>query len=116
MRFKVPDEDIHPLANPEYSDFEGYRYLRKSMHQWPHGVLEMNETNIDEYFERYYSMEAHPFFNLVCTPFDPPLKYGTTQEESKKLFVDCFKDEVFSTAFLGCHPPKSANFDIFYGK
>ena len=116
MRFKVAEEDIHPLANPEYSEYEGYKYLRESLHQWPLGVLDMNEDNIDEYCEKYYSMEDHPFYKLVCTRFEVPPKYGTTQEESKKLFVDCFKDEVFSTAFLGRLPPKTANFDIFYGK
>ena len=116
MRFKVAEEDIHPLANPEYSEYEGYKYLRQSLHRWPLGVLDMNEDNIDEYCEKYYSMEDHPFYKLVCTPFEVPPKYGTTQEESKKLFVDCFKDEVFSTAFLGRLPTKAANFDIFYGK
>ena len=62
MQFKVPNEDVHPLANQDYSDFEIYGVIRKSMHQWPFGVLEMDHAKNDEYFEKYYKPEDHPFF------------------------------------------------------
>jgi hypothetical protein len=108
---------LHPLANSEYSDYETHKVITRTLHKWPNQeVLEMNATKIDEYLEFYYMPEHHPFYSMVCTPFQPPLKYGTNAEESKKLFVDCFRDEVFSTAMMGLHPVGSLNNDIFIDK
>ena len=89
--------------------------IRKTMHDWPFGLLEFDACNIGEYLDRFYKPENHPFYGMVCTPFEPPQKYGTS-EETSKLFVDCFKDEVFSTAFMGHHKMGTPNADMFFDK
>ena len=106
--------ETHPLMDAELSSYESHRGLVTSMHSWPLNVPFMSEM-IDGFIMDTYSFEMHPFYRMLLdVPMKVPKEYNTNPEEAKKLFVDCYRTEVFSRPFLGSYSMTDLFTDEFF--